>query len=128
MRTATLTMLLLAAGCAAPGPVPGVGPRIPAADPWVISGSASRGAVLAQTRCSGCHATGASDSSPMLAAPPFRSLSQRYPVADLQEALAEGLVTAHPAMPQIVMEEADIADLIAYLDSAGHSDTVGKRR
>lgn len=127
MRPATLTVFLLAAGCAAPGPVPGVGAHIPPADPWGVSGSASRGAVLAQTRCSGCHATGASDSSPMLAAPPFRSLSQRYPVTDLQEALAEGLVTAHPAMPQITMEEADIADLIAYLDSVGQSDTVRRR-
>lgn len=127
MRPATLTVFLLVAGCAAPGPAPGVGAHIPPADPWGVSGSASRGAVLAQTRCSGCHATGSSDSSPMPAAPPFRSLGQRYPVTDLQEALAEGLVTAHPAMPQITMEEADIADLIAYLDSVGHSDTVRRR-
>jgi hypothetical protein len=63
----------------------------------------------------------------MPAAPPFRSLSQRYPVADLQEALAEGLVTAHPAMPEVVMEEADIADLIAYLDSVGGTDTDRRR-
>lgn len=127
MRFATLTLLILAAGCAAPSGLPGVGPHMPPADPWGVSGSPSRGAVLAQTRCASCHATGASDSSPMLAAPPFRSLSQRYPVTDLQEALAEGLVTAHPAMPQITMEEADIADLIAYLDSVGHSDTVRRR-
>ena len=128
MRSASLILLLLATGCTAPpSPVLGDGQYVPPGNPWGVSGSPARGAVLAQTRCSGCHATGASDSSPMPAAPPFRSLSQRYPVADLQEALAEGLVTAHPAMPEVVMEEADIADLIAYLDSVGGTDTDRRR-
>lgn len=58
----------------------------------------------------------------MSAAPPFRGLAQRYPVANLQEALAEGLVTAHPAMPEVILEERDIADLIAYLENVGSSD------
>jgi hypothetical protein len=35
----------------------------------------------------------------------------------LQEAFAEGLVTAHPAMPAFELESTEIADLIAYLES-----------
>lgn len=40
-----------------------------------------------------------------------------YPVRDLQEAFAEGLVTAHPAMPAFELQPTEIADLIAYLES-----------
>jgi hypothetical protein len=35
----------------------------------------------------------------------------------LQEALAEGVVTAHPAMPEFMFEPDEIGDLIAYLDA-----------
>lgn len=123
MRLVLLGLVLLAAGCAAPE-----GSSDPAryagsiGDPWGTPGSATRGAVLAATRCSGCHATEAFGESPMHAAPPFRGLAQRYPVANLQEALGEGLVTAHPAMPEITLEETDIADLIAYLDAVSGAD------
>jgi len=51
----------------------------------------------------------------MQGAPPFRHLSDNYPVASLQEGLAEGLVTAHPGMPQFAFEPEEIRDLIAYL-------------
>jgi hypothetical protein len=44
-------------------------------------------------------------------------MGRTYPVRDLQEALAEGLVTAHPAMPQIELEASEVADVIAYLES-----------
>ena len=50
-------------------------------------------------------------------APPFRELSRRYPVSSLQESLAEGLVTAHPEMPEFTFEPQQIRDLIAYLES-----------
>jgi cytochrome c len=33
-------------------------------------------------------------------APPFRTLHERYPVEDLVEPLAEGIVTGHPTMPE----------------------------
>ena len=128
MRSAVLTLLLLAGACAAPfTPAADREARVAMADPWGTPGSTARGAVLARTRCAGCHATGTSDSSPLSAAPPFRTLSQRYPVANLQEALAEGVVTAHPAMPQITLEADDIADLIAYLESVGASDQQRRR-
>ena len=79
--------------------------------------SVMRGQVLAQTRCAACHATGSTGASPMVEAPPFRDLHTRYPVRFLQEALAEGLTTAHPAMPQVELQPDEIRDLIAYLES-----------
>ena len=79
--------------------------------------SVMRGQGLAQTRCAACHATGLTGASPMPEAPPFRDLHTRYPVRFLQEALAEGLTTAHPAMPQVELQSDEIRDLIAYLES-----------
>ena len=76
-----------------------------------------RGRALLEENCSGCHATGPKGESPLAAAPPFRTLGQRYPVADLAEALAEGIVTGHPDMPEFVFEPADIDAIVTYLDS-----------
>lgn len=77
--------------------------------------SAARGLALVEENCSRCHAVGQEGPSPLLAAPPFRELHQRYPVEDLAEALAEGIMTGHPAMPEFVFEPAQIEDVIAYL-------------
>lgn len=82
----------------------------------VIMGSAGGGAILVQQKCAGCHAVERSGDSPMAAAPPFRTMGVLYPVRDLQEALAEGLVTAHPAMPAFEFQPAEVADIIAYLE------------
>jgi mono/diheme cytochrome c family protein len=76
-----------------------------------------RGQMFAQTNCSRCHAVGTVGESPLPKAPPFRTLHQRYPVEDLVEALAEGIRTAHPAMPEFELNDAQIHDLIAYLKS-----------
>ena len=40
-----------------------------------------------------------------------------YPIEDLAEAFAEGIDTAHPAMPEFVMSSRENADLIAYMKS-----------
>lgn len=82
----------------------------------VIMGSADRGAMLVQQKCAGCHSVERSGDSPMNSAPPFRAMGVLYPVRDLQEAFAEGLVTAHPAMPAFEMTPTEIADLIVYLE------------
>jgi mono/diheme cytochrome c family protein len=76
-----------------------------------------RGRTFAQTNCASCHAIGAVGESPLRIAPPFRTLHLRYPVEDLVESLAEGIRTAHPAMPEFHLDAAQIADLIAYLKS-----------
>jgi mono/diheme cytochrome c family protein len=76
-----------------------------------------KGRMLVEQNCARCHATGAEDVSPFAPAPPFRELGQRYPIADLEEALAEGILTGHPAMPEFAFEPDDIAGIIAYLQS-----------
>ncbi|ALL15198.1 hypothetical protein AQ619_04150 [Caulobacter henricii] len=85
--------------------------QIAGADPVV------RGKVLVEANCSACHAVGPVGDSPLPKAPPFRVLGQRYPVANLQEAFAEGISTGHPQMPQVVLEAEQVKDLIAYLES-----------
>lgn len=48
-------------------------------------------------------------------APPFRTLHSKYPVENLEEALAEGIVTGHPEMPVFQLEPPQISALIEYL-------------
>jgi mono/diheme cytochrome c family protein len=76
-----------------------------------------KGRVLVEQNCARCHATGAEGASPFAPAPPFRELGRRYPIADLEEALAEGILTGHPAMPEFSFEPDEIAGIIAYLQS-----------
>ena len=80
-------------------------------------GSVVRGAALVRSRCAACHAVGPAGTSPLAAAPPFRELGRRYPVSSLQESFAEGMVTAHPDMPEFIFEPGQVRDLIAYLES-----------
>jgi cytochrome c len=77
----------------------------------------TRGRQLAEANCAMCHQIGRFGESPLAIAPPFRTLHERYPVEELEEGLAEGLVTGHPTMPQFRLDAAQIADFIAYLKS-----------
>ena len=77
--------------------------------------SAQRGFTFVKTNCFKCHAIGHVGDSPLAIAPPFRTLHLRYPVEDLQESLAEGIVTGHPTMPAFTLDAAQIDDVIAYL-------------
>lgn len=76
-----------------------------------------RGRQFAEANCAHCHQIGRFGDSPLAIAPPFRTLHERYPVEELEEALAEGVVTGHPTMPQFQLDTAQIADFIAYLKS-----------
>jgi mono/diheme cytochrome c family protein len=76
-----------------------------------------QGRALIEANCARCHAIGLEGASPFSPAPPFRTLGRRYPLADLEEALAEGIVTAHPAMPEFTFEPDQIAAIIAYMQS-----------
>jgi cytochrome c len=80
-------------------------------------GRIERGRIFVQTHCAGCHAIGPVGDSPVSEAPPFRTLGQRYPIENLAEAFAEGIVTGHPAMPEFRLEPAQINDVLAYLNS-----------
>jgi len=112
----TLIVLMALSACVSDD----AGPQPPASAAFAElprSGSSAVGGALAQRLCAGCHAIGRDGETPMKSAPPFRTLGSLYPVSDLQEAFAEGLVTAHPAMPAFEMQPQEIADLIAYLES-----------
>jgi len=84
-----------------------------AADPAQLK----RGEELLQRDCSRCHAVGRTGESPHKGAPAFRNLSKRYPIQSLEEALAEGIVSGHPDMPEFSFDAADVGAIIAYLKS-----------
>jgi mono/diheme cytochrome c family protein len=80
---------------------------------------------LAERLCARCHSIAATGESPMRLAPPFRALPQRYPVEHLAEALAEGIVTGHPSMPQFAFSPAQIDALLSFIDGLSPPDAVG---
>ena len=80
------------------------------------------GRAIAEARCARCHAIGTSGASPLVKAPPFRMLHRRYPVEDLAEALAEGIMTGHPEMPQVVLDPPQIEAFIAFLNALNETD------
>jgi cytochrome c len=77
----------------------------------------SRGEGLLMTNCSRCHAVGRTGNSIHPAAPLFRTLGQRYPIEVLAEALAEGLSSGHPDMPEFRFEIDDVDAILPYLES-----------
>ncbi|HUU25648.1 MAG TPA: cytochrome c [Methyloceanibacter sp.] len=83
----------------------------------VEKGLADKGEVLVRENCARCHAVGLVGDSPNPEAPPFRTLSSKYPIEDLAESLAEGIVSGHPEMPIFVFKPHDIDAIIAYLES-----------
>ncbi len=77
----------------------------------------ARGKALLERDCARCHAVGTTGASPHKQAPPFRTLGKRYPIESLEEALAEGIVSGHPDMPEFRYEPDDVNAIIAYLKS-----------
>lgn len=77
----------------------------------------SRGEAIVAEHCARCHAIGTTGDSPNAEAPPFRVLSENYPVSDLAESLAEGIMSGHPDMPVFVFTPHDVDAIIAYLQS-----------
>ncbi|MCY1383033.1 hypothetical protein D9M69_711170 [compost metagenome] len=53
----------------------------------------------------------------MTVPPRFRDLHLRYDVEFLSEELVEGIVTAHPEMPQFEFVPEQAAAIVAYLKS-----------
>lgn len=116
---AATALLFMALGACATDASPQPG------DPLASTASAERGGRIAHERCGGCHAVDRTGDSAMAVAPRFRDMGVAYPVSDLQEAMAEGLVTAHPAMPAFTFEPDQIADLIAYMEAVSAKDEPG---
>ncbi len=74
-----------------------------------------KGEALLTKNCARCHAIGVTGESPLEKAPPFRQIVTRYPVDNLAEALAEGIVSGHADMPEFVFEPGEIDAILAYL-------------
>ncbi len=96
LRQALVTLMLLTPALAAPSDV-------------------QRGKAYASRHCARCHAIDLVSNSPLKAAPPFRTLHNRYPIESLAESLAEGITTGHPAMPRVELSPDQIHDLLAFL-------------
>jgi len=79
------------------------------------SPAAQRGQTFVRVNCSRCHSIDKVSPSPLRIAPPFRTLHLKYPVETLEEALAEGIVTGHAAMPEFRLDPGQVGDVIAFL-------------
>ncbi|HEY5130903.1 MAG TPA: cytochrome c [Bradyrhizobium sp.] len=98
LRQALLTLMLMAPALAA-------------------SADEQRGRTYASRHCAPCHSIDRATQSRLKAAPPFRTLHNRYPVETLAEAFAEGIYTGHPTMPGFELNPDQIHDLLAFLKS-----------
>jgi len=85
--------------------------------PAVAEDNLAQGGALLQKHCGSCHATGRTDVSRDKGAPAFRTLGQRYPIDSLEEALAEGILSGHPDMPEFSFDADEVGAIIAYLKS-----------
>jgi cytochrome c len=76
-----------------------------------------RGETLLTRLCAGCHAVGRTGASTHAQAPAFRTLSRRYKIEALEEALAEGLISGHPDMPEFQFSAEEVGAVVAYLNA-----------
>ena len=88
-----------------------------AAPASAVEPNPEHGKALVELNCGRCHGVGVDDESPHPQAPPFRTLSERYPIDAIEEAFAEGIVTGHPDMPEFAATPEQISDIIAYISS-----------
>ena len=77
----------------------------------------SAGKILAEKLCAKCHSVAKTGASPNDKAPPFRTFAQKWPIENLEEALAEGIVVGAHIMPEFEFEPKDIDSLLAYIGS-----------
>ena len=76
------------------------------------SPAARRGWIFVRAHCARCHAVDKGSASPLATARPLHALNIKYPVADLQRPLVEGI---HPMMPVLRLTPSQLADVMAYL-------------
>jgi mono/diheme cytochrome c family protein len=81
------------------------------------AGRVDDGRALVERNCAACHSISRRGTSPYREAPPFRDLHRRYPIESLAEALAEGISTGHPAMPEFVATPTQIDAILSYIKS-----------
>ena len=76
---------------------------------------ASDGLAILEQNCLRCHGVGVSGRSPHSDAPTFAEVANRYEPEFLAEALAEGIVTGHPDMPEFIFTPREIDAILAFL-------------
>ncbi len=77
--------------------------------------SITKGKKLATKLCSRCHNIEKTGKSTVYLAPPFRTFASKWPLQDLEEALAEGIVVGHSIMPEFELETDDITALLDFM-------------
>lgn len=75
------------------------------------------GEAMAENLCQGCHAIGATGSSPHPSAPAFRDLSKLLDLESLREPMSNGVVVNHPDMPEWAFEPRHVESIMYYLES-----------
>jgi len=74
------------------------------------------GEAYAEEVCAACHAVQAGDlESPLFEAPPFQDVADTPGMTEL--ALSVWLQSSHPTMPNIVLEQDDMRNVVAYIRS-----------
>src|SRR6202049_4926160 len=81
------------------------------------SSAEQRGKTFALNNCARCHSIDRVTESPLKIAPPFRTLHHRYPVETLAEALAEGIQTGHPTMPEFRLDPCETHVFVSCLQT-----------
>src|SRR5262245_4005491 len=105
-RTATMRAVVIA--CLLLAPV--------AADAQAAT-TVDRGRALVERMCAECHAVGAAGDSRHAGAPPFRRLARVVDFETFIDRLREGLMVAHPDMPEFRFSRQDARAVAAYLMS-----------
>lgn len=80
---------------------------------------AQEGRAIAERNCGACHALEKTGDSAHPQAPPLRTFAARWPLEQLEESLAEGMVTGHADMPELSFEPDEISALLAYFAEVG---------
>lgn len=107
-----------AQGMAGEGEAPAVAEQ--PLSPAERSALAATGKTLAREHCQRCHAIDDDAASTNTNAPPLRDVAKQWPAEDLEEALAEGIVTGHEDMPEFVFTTDEIIAFIEFLHTLGN--------
>ncbi|MCP4933720.1 MAG: cytochrome c [bacterium] len=75
------------------------------------------GQKLAKDKCASCHSITKQGNSTHKDAPPFRTFAKKWPLSSLEESLAEGIVTGHEDMPEVVFTPLQIGEFLEFLGS-----------
>jgi len=74
------------------------------------------GKAYAEKICAACHAVlPGEEMSPLMEAPPFQEVADTPGMTEM--AIAVWLQTSHPTMPNIMLEQDDLRNVVAYIRS-----------